>query len=123
MSNLQYPFRELISEWNMEGKIEGSQKATIVCQHCGRGFCESYGENLETIRSEGCPADDCPSHWEGQGLPHPEHTKAIYRKDLEPAFVAFWKSKAESNPIDFDKLFDKFIPEWNGIVNNVASLQ
>lgn len=56
------------------------------CKHCGREFFPYWdgaapdGSNMpegtERARQDlmrGCPSDDCPSHWEEQGLMNPEH--------------------------------------------------
>jgi len=46
-----------------------------VCRFCGRDFraddpTEKLADGAE------CPAiDECPSHWEEKGMPHPDHSQ------------------------------------------------
>lgn len=40
----------------------------LFCRSCGRDFSELYD------RADGCPAEDCPSHFEEKGIRHPDFT-------------------------------------------------
>lgn len=46
----------------------GGLSAELQCPCCGRDFA---GDDV--LRpGDDCPADECPSHWEEVGIPHPD---------------------------------------------------
>ena len=113
--NPLYPQRGLVIEWEDEGD-------KLTCQQCGREFHQSPDENLDALRREGCPGDDCPSHWEANGLPHPEHTPVDYHcgygedydAEKDRAYIAFWRQKSAENPaLTTEELARRFADEWN----------
>lgn len=67
-------------------KYEGTQDEEFTCKHCGRQFLpywdadgadgEKTPEAIENVRRDlmrGCPSNDCPTHWEEQGVMYPEN--------------------------------------------------
>lgn len=119
-TNKMFPLREMICNFTVEG--EGDDYS-LTCDYCGRAYTELHETEEASLRNHGCTASDCISHWEVQGLPHPEHTSVIYRYDdkSERAFLNFWKNFPEGkelshNPIKQEEFFMRYIPTWNASV-------
>ena len=46
------------------------------CPCCGRDFGGDEGADAQP--GQPCPAtDECPSHWEERGIPHPDHPQPV----------------------------------------------
>jgi hypothetical protein len=51
-----------------------------VCQSCGRDY--SKDGDLEELDGK-CPADDCPSKWEEQGVAHPDFPAELHHRKFK----------------------------------------